>query len=633
MKLLEPITIRGVEFKNRMVMPPMQVQVGMRGRRARGYYLERARGGVGTIIMAATSVDVFARDEAWGQEGAVEDFIKGVKSLTDSVHETGARIGIQLWHGNQFPAGLTMAEGTGGEPIAPSATAEAREITIPEIKTIISRFARAAANARRAGLDFVEVHGAHGYLVCQFFSAATNRRHDEYGGDPAGRMRFGTECVAAIRAVVGDDYPIFYRLGAWEDIPGGITLDEGIQFAAELEKAGADVIDVSLGRTGGEAVTVSPGAEQPEGTLVSLAQAVKSGVTVPVMAVGRFRTPEVAEEVLVQGRADMIAIGRQLIADPYWPEKATTGRSKDIIPCISCNSCFETGLTGLGLKCSVNAASGREAEFAIAPAPKPRKVMVIGGGPAGMEAARVAAQRGHKVTLYEKQGELGGQLIPAAVPPHKHELASLNRYLARQLEKNAVPVQTGIEVTAGLIEKEKPDVILLATGSIPVAPKVPGIRSNKVVSAVDVLLGRTDVSARVVVIGGELVGCETADFLSQSGKKVTVVRRGPEMAMKMYPSNRQALLARLEERGVTLLTGVREYEAITGEGLVIIDSEGKRRMLAADNIVLAAGAIPNNRLAKAIEGKAAEVHFVGDCVEPRRILDAIHEGARVGREI
>jgi len=230
-------------------------------------------------------------------------------------------------------------------------------------------------------------------------------------------MRFGTECVSAMRAAVGNDYPIFYRLGAWEDIPSGITVDDSTQFAAELEKAGADVIDVSLGGMVGPGFTASPGPEQPEGTFVPLAESIKRRVKAPVIAVGRFRTLQVAEEVLAQGRADMVAIGRQLIADPYWPEKVATGRAEDIIPCISCNACFETGLAGLGLRCSVNAVAGRETELRMEPAPKPKKVMVVGGGPAGMEAARVAALRGHEVTLYESQSELASGARPRGQHP------------------------------------------------------------------------------------------------------------------------------------------------------------------------------------------------------------------------
>ncbi len=633
MKLLEPITIRGVEFKNRMVMPPMQVGVGMRSPRARAYYVERARGGVGTIIMAATSVDLFATDEAWGRPGGVDAFLDGIHPLINDVHHFGVKIGVQLWHGNIFPAGTGTPQDKRGEPVAPSDTAEERSLTISEIEIIISRFALAAANAQRAGFDFVEVHGAHGYLACQFFSPATNRRDDEYGGDLARRTRFGTKCVSAIRLAVGDDYPIFYRLGAWEDIPGGITLDDSAYFATELEKAGADVIHVSLGGMTGQGFTGSPGPEQPEGTFVPLAEAIKRGVKVPVIAVGRFRTPRVAEDVLAQGKADMVAIGRQLIADPYWPEKAATGATEDIIPCISCNACFETGFAGLGLRCSVNAFTGREAELTIEPATKVKKVIVAGGGPAGMEAARVAAQRGHEVTLYERQNALGGQLIPAAVPPYKQELALLNRYLAHQLEKSNVQVKAGVVLTPELVEQERPDAVILATGSVHLIPAIRGMNTSRVVTAVDVLSGRVDTGERVVVIGGELVGCETADFLSQQGKKVTVVRRGPEMASKMYPSNRYALLARLKDKGVTLVTDVKEYEAINDDGLVLIDSQGKRQTLEADTIVLAAGASPNDQLANALAGKVGEIHLAGDCAKPGRILDAIHDGARLGREI
>ncbi len=633
MKLLEPITIRGVEFKNRVVMPPMQVGVGMRSSRARAYYLERARGGVGTIIMAATSVDVFTSDDTWGRPGGVEAFLDGIRPFISDVQQTGARIGIQLWHGNQFPAGGGPVQDARSESVAPSDNPEGRQLTISEIETIVSRFARAAANARGVGFDFVEAHGAHGYLICQFFSPASNRRQDEYGGDLAGRMRFGIECVSAMRAAVGDDYPIFYRLGAWEDIPDGITLEDSVRFATELEKAGADVIDVSVGRVVGAEMTGTPGAEQTEGTLLPLAEAAKRGVKVPVIAVGRFKTPQVVEEALVQGRADMVALGRQLIADPHWTEKVASGRTEDIIPCISCNVCSQTGLAGGGLRCSVNPFTGREAELTIEPASSPKKVMVVGGGPAGMEAATVAAQRGHQVTLYERQSQLGGQLIPAALPPHKQELALLNRYLAGQLAKSTVRVKLGVEVTPELVAQEAPDAVILAAGSMPLTPEIPGINGSQVASAVDVLSGKVDVGEKVVVIGGELVGCETANFLSQQGKKVTVLRRGPEMAAGMFPSNRRALLGRLKEKAVALITGVKEYQAITGDGLVMIDGEGKRQTVEADTIVLAAGAIADDRMARAIEGKVSEIHLAGDCVQPRRILDAIHEGARLGREI
>ncbi|MBI2174623.1 MAG: FAD-dependent oxidoreductase [Candidatus Omnitrophica bacterium] len=633
MKLLEPITIRGVKFKNRVVMLPMLVGMGFRGSRSRAYYGERARGGVGAIIMAGVSVDVFANDEAWGKPGGVEAFLEGVRGLTDDIHRTGAKIGVQFWHGNRFPAGTGTPQDTRGALVAPSAVDDKRALTVDEMQAIIGTFAAGAANARKAGLDFVEVHGAHGYLVCQFFSGGTNHRQDKYGGDLTGRMRFGTELVAAMRTSVGNSYPLFYRIGAVEDIPGGITLEESVRFAGELEKAGIDVIDISLGRSAGTGGVASPEAGQPEGTFVPYAEAIKRRVKIPVIGVGRIKSPQVAEKILADGKADMIGIGRQLIADPYWMEKTAGERIQDIIPCISCNTCSEPRATGGNLRCSVNAATGKEADFAIEPAQKSKKVMVVGGGPAGMEAARVATLRGHKVTLYEKQKELGGQLIPAAVPPNKEEIGILNRYLAYQLKKNGVQVKLGVEVTPQLIEKEKPDAVIVATGSVPMTPDIPGISKNRVVTAVDVLTGGGNVGKEVVVIGGELVGCETADFLSDQGKKVTVVRRGAQMAAAMVANNRRALLNRLKEKNVTLMPGVKEYKEITKEGLVLVDSEGKQRTLKADTIVLATGAISDDRLSKAIEGKVSEIHVAGDCVEPRRIVDAIYDGARLARAL
>ena len=262
-----------------------------------------------------------------------------------------------------------------------------------------------------------------------------------------------------------------------------------------------------------------------------------------------------------------------------------------------------------------------------------KKVMVVGGGPAGMEAARVAALRGHKVAIYERQPQLGGQLFAAAVPPFKHEVESLRRYLARQLEKSGVEVRLGVEVTPQLVQSEKPDALILATGSTHFTPQIRGLDSKKVVTAIDVLAGHVGVGEQVVIIGGELVACETADFLSQRGHRVTVVRRGPEMASRVFPSNRRALLSRLEEKGVVLVPNIREYQEVTDEGLVIVDGQGKRRTLQADTIVLAAGAVPDDQLAKAMGNMVREVHLAGDCAGPRRILNAIHEGARVGRQV
>jgi 2,4-dienoyl-CoA reductase-like NADH-dependent reductase (Old Yellow Enzyme family)/thioredoxin reductase len=631
MKLFEPITIRGMTLKNRIIMPPMQVSLGFRNARAQAYFAERARGGVAAIITPATSVDSFIFDDAWGRVGGAARFINGARFLVKAVHDAGAKVGIQLWHGNYLPQGIGMMD-TRGRPVAPSPREEMRELTVEEIHSIALKFALAAVGAKLAGFDFVELHGAHGYLLSQFFSPAFNRRTDEYGGNLAGRMHFALECVSATRTAVGEDYPIFFRVGVWEDMADGIKIGEGVQFAAELEKASVDVIDVSVGHLDEPGFGASPGPDKPMGIFVHLAEAIKNKVTIPVVAVGRINTPDVAEALLAEGKADLVAIGRQLIADPFWPSKVAAGQIEDIVPCLSCNVCLDTAFSAEELKCSVNASLAKEAEYALRPAERKKKVLVVGGGPAGMEAARTAAMRGHEVVLYEKKEKLGGQLLLAAVAPHKEVISSLNKYMAGQLEKAGVQVLLGHEATAESVKAMRPEVVVLATGSTPVVPDIPGSRRDNVVLALDVLAGKEEVGNRVVVIGGELVGCETADYLAQKGKTVTIMRRGPNMAVGMNPQARDSLLARLRKNRVTMLTGVR-YEEITDKGLVITDKEGQRQNIEADTVVLATGAIPNTELATELERQNVALHLIGDCVTPGKIAEAIRDGGRVGREI
>jgi 2,4-dienoyl-CoA reductase-like NADH-dependent reductase (Old Yellow Enzyme family)/thioredoxin reductase len=631
MKLFESITIRGMTLKNRIIMPPMQVSLGFRNARAQAYFAERARGGVAAIITPATSVDSFISDEAWRRAGGAARFINGARLLVDAVHDAGAKIGIQLWHGNYLPQGIGMMD-TKGQPVAPSPREGMRELTVEEIHSIALKFALAGVGAKLAGFDFVELHGAHGYLLSQFFSPAFNRRTDEYGGSLAGRMRFALECVSTMRTALGENYPIFFRIGAWEDMADGIKIEQAVQFATELEKTSVDVIDVSVGHLEEPGFGASPGPDKPMGTFAHLAEAIKKKVTIPVVAVGRVNTPDIAEALIVKGKADLVAIGRQLIADPFWPNKVAAGQVEDIVPCISCNVCLDTAFDTKELKCSVNASLAKEAEYALKPAQRKRKVLVVGGGPAGMEAARTAAMRGHEVALWEKKEKLGGQLLLAAVAPHKEVITSLNKYMASQLKKAGVRVLLGHEVVAESVKALRPEVVVLATGSIPFVADIRGSRRHNVVLALDVLAGKAEIGNRVVVIGGELVGCETADYLVQKGKTVTIVRRGPSMAADLNPRARDNLLASLTRNGVTMLTGVR-YEEITDKGLVITNKEGQRQNIEADTIVLATGAAPDTELATQLEGQGITLHLIGDCVTPGKIADAIRDGGRVGREI
>jgi len=362
MKLFEPIKIKGMVLKNRIIMPPMQLMLGLKNQRARAFYLERAKGGAGAIIMCATSVDLFNEDRAWGRTDGVRRFVESMQSLTEEIRNAGSKIGIQIWHGNQLPAGNGAPIVPGAKLVAPSAVDDKRALTKDEIQSIVHKFGAASGVAKGAGFDFIEVHGAHGYLPCQFFSGADNKRRDEYGGDLQGRMLFGLEIVKSIRGTVGKDFPIFYRIGAEEKRPGGINIKESRSFAVELEKAGVDAFDVSIGRQEGR--KASPMKQAKMGTFVYLAEAIKKFVSAPVMAVGRINLPEVAESILEEGRADLIGIARQLVADPYWPEKVKEGRAEEITACKSCNACFKPMQRGAWNPddpiCAINKRAGRE---------------------------------------------------------------------------------------------------------------------------------------------------------------------------------------------------------------------------------------------------------------------------------
>lgn len=630
MRIFDPITICGMRLKNRVIMPAMQVNVGFRSKNALAYHTERARGGVGAIIVAATSIDQFLLDGVWGKTGRSSRFTADAAILSDAVHEAGAKIGIQLWHGNRYPSGIGMFD-TRGEAVAPSPRENMRQLSLDEIRAIVHKFALAAVAAKMAGYDFVEFHGAHGYMPCQFFSPAFNQRNDEYGGDLEGRMRFGLECVRAIRSAVGKNYPLFYRLGAWEDRPDGIKLDEAIIFAESLEKAGVDVLDVSVGSLVAAGFGATPGPDCPHGTFVHLAEAVKARVKVPVMAVGRINSPDLAESILAEGKADLIAIGRQLIADPYWVDKVASNQSQYIVPCLSCNLCLDSAFSMGELRCSCNPLFGKEGEYSLKPAEIKKKVLVVGGGPAGMKAAMSLAERGHRVTIWEKADRLGGQLVPGCVPPHKSKVGELCNYLTSQLEKLGVSISLGIEATPGAIAEMKPDAVVVATGSRQFIPPITGIDRNNVVHSLDVLGKGVEVGARVAIIGGELVGCETADYLADKGKQVTVMRRGDAMAVKMNPLARDNLVARLKSKGITLLTGVN-YQEITNEG-VVITREGKKLTIPADNIVVAAGSTPEVSLHRTLQAGELRVYAVGDCVSPGKISDAMRDGLKIGSEI
>ena len=629
--IFKPGRIGSMTLRNRLVLPAMGTNLGTEEGyvtdRLKNYHRVRAKGGVGLSITELVCVDP-PKGKVSSRQLCIDDdrYIPGLRELARAIQQGGARAAIQLHH----TGAATRADIIGTQPVAPSPIRRApvfdvpRELTVEEIRSLVSRFATAARRAKEAEFDGIEIHAAHSYLLQQFLSRTFNQRQDEYGGTLGNRARFLLEIIRAIRNSVGKDYPLWCRING-EEIGGGVTLEEAKEVARMAEEAGVDAINVS------GAPSVRP-SFSPRGWALPLAQEIKKVVNVPVIAVGRL-TMELGEEALRQGKADFIALGRPLIVDPDLPLKVATHQEEDVRPCIECNRCLEEyAMAGRETECSVNSAVGREAEYRIEPTYKPKKVLVVGGGPGGMEAARVAALRGHRVMLYDRGDDLGGQLLLAAEPPYKSDIAALKEYQVRQVRKAGVEIGLKREVDATLVADTKPDVVILATGISPLIPQIPGIDRDHVVTAEDVLSHKVKIGRRVIILGGGIVGCETALFLADQGKNVTIVELLPAMATKMVPSIREALLGTLSAKGVLMLTNIR-VEEITPSGMVITDAEGKTQMIDADNIVLAAGAVSNNQLTEELKGKVEELYVIGDAQEPRSIKEAISEGYHLGRNI
>jgi len=631
-KLFEPITINGMTVRNRIVVPPMDTGFGSTEHKVTdqliAYHRRRAEGGMGLIIVEYTSVDPGGRCTET-QIGIYDDrFIAGFKRLTEAVHAHGAKIALQIHHG-----GLrARPQFSGGEIVAPSAIAEGyvpRELTLPEIEALVEAFGQAARRAKAAGFDAIEIHGAHGYLINEFLSPWFNRRDDAYGGTFEKRLRFPLEVIRRVRELVGPDFPVGFRING-DELPlgSGLTLKDTTRIAVRLQAAGIDMIHVSVGTIGSSLGKVVAPMAVDWGFNVYAAAAVKRAVDIPVITVGRITDVRLADRIVRDGHADMVAMGRASLTDPEFPKKAQEGRLDEIRRCFGCaDAC-----TQAYRHCNNNPELGRELTWDLSPAAAPKTVWVIGGGVAGMEAAHLAARRGHKVTLFEQDAQLGGQIHAAAAPPHKGELLNAISNRVPLLKKYGVEVRLGTPVTAEMVREAKPGAVILAAGALPQRLPIPGIDRPEVVQAKDVLTGRAFVGTKVAVLGGGMVGSETAEYLAYHHRDVTIVEMLDAIAGDMPSVPRAYLLHWLEQYGVEIVTGAKA-EAITDHGIVV-NVDGQQRLLPGfTNVVLATGSKPTDDLVEALKGVVDELYVVGDARQVARIADATAQAAEAALKI
>jgi len=637
-KLLSPGNIGRMTLKNRIVVPPMMRNWGTIdgavSQQSIDHFASLAKGGVGLIITEATFVNPGGR--GWYQQLGIshDRFIPGLARLVEAIHDGGCKVAAQVHHAGR----QTNSTVLGMPPVAPSPVPipgqeTPRELTLEECISLVEEFGQASRRAKQAGFDAVELHAAHGYLINQFLSPNINLRRDKYGGDIQGRMTFLLEIVQRVRQLCGQNYPVIVRLNADDLVDTGLKIGEAKIVAMKLQEAGVDAIHVTVGTSESalnpRAFGSSSTMFHPRGHIVPLAAEIKSVVNMPVIVPGSI-TPEIGEEILEQGKADFIGMARQFLADPDLPDKLRKGKRDEIRPCIRCNEFCRSFFTGKGTRCSVNAAVGSEGRKLTGPLKK-KKVVIIGGGPAGMESARVAAVRGHDVTLFEKGDKLGGHLLEGTAPDFKEDLKQFLEWQVRQVKQMGIDLKIGSEVTADAVVKLAPDVVIVATGSSPVRPEIPGINRSNVILAADVLVGKAAVGNRVVVAGGGAVGCEVALYLARRGNDVTVVEMLPAVVMDVAVT-RGVLTALLADAGVKVLVNHRLTE-IAGSGANCVDNSGQKVNVEADTIVLALGMKSEPGIYEELKYKIPEIYNIGDSMLVVRVGEAVRSGYLAGSSI
>jgi len=635
--LFQTGNIGKLKLPNRLIMNAMGVVLtdGQSNpiQRTFDYYAARARGGVGMVTTQCMAV---SEDAATPWELAIYDdkFIPGLSKIVEAIHTNGSKASIQLMHygllitfAGFIPEGMRIKVPSISRWLSDGKPYD--EVSEADIDRYVEDFAQAARRAKEAGADAIELHACHGCLVSTFMSPITNKRTDKYGGNAENRTRFSARIVQRIKQSTGADYPLIVKINASDDLENGVSIEEVLQQASILEHAGADALSISSGLEFWTALSI-PCYAYPDGPMVLLAEKVKQTVKVPVIVPGKIG-PELAERLLKNKKVDFIAMGRPLLADPEYPNKLREGRFQEICPCVYCNNCIKTE-PGQGV-CSVNPFLFREAKYPHPPAETPKKIIVVGGGISGMQAAILMGQRGHHVTLYERNHNLGGQWSIAAAQPGKECYSKFLDYIKLRMKEAGVAVKLGIEITLQKVLEIKPDTVVIATGAVPRTLPIPGIKGPNVVQANDVIIGKAKPKGRVVIIGGRFIGMEVALSLADQGKKVSIITLAGlgENGSKLERMTFRTLARRLIESGVPIYPHTQALEMTDGH--VIISYNHDICFLPADTVILAVGAQPDNRLARELEGMVPEVFAIGDCVEPHDAAAASYQAARLAAKI